>query len=1206
VTVLVLLAAWSHAQAGEEDVSPRNYIEEENTLSAEFETPHTPWAKPYAAGPVRAVFFAPWAQGSTWAREVVEWCQRFDIDGHAACLMGGRPVGDGRPDWYGGDPEAGTNRALRLLDAGPDLIVLNQITPEALPEALRNKLAEKVSEGAGLVLVGDETSSSLSAARGITPMRDDLPEGAYYAWGEGRVASLPSRETLEYRLGWETEFDYQAQAQGRAMLWAARMAPQCGLDIEVPEAVRRGDLPADVVTVSWRDLPRRTKIRARLRRWDGESCELGTVKAGGDGSRTLSLPQVREGAYHIDCFAESAKGVENWATRPLRVVSACHVDAVELERDWAEAGEKATGVTTYSGSIPADAVCVVRLVDVHDRILAQQTLRPQDDRASFSLPIEPWMPMLLRVESVIEDSEGEVSYAYAFLRVTTRNRDQFNFVMWNIPSGDLAPYGVESLARHGVTAILSGGPPPLHLAANQLAWVPYAASFRASSHTLTAMLDPETGLLKSGCVHDPEAMGATVARVVEGVQEARKLGVFAYSLGDENAVRASCLGPHCLRAYQGYLESMYGTIDALNDEWETDYASFDAIELLTDGELPAPDAPEWFKLHYAERKTLHTTDGEGAEGEALARQVAMGDINDEMRALQQGNFARWYDRQAFQCHTYVEWCKQFQEAFLKIDPLARTGFEGTDSFSLRKLTTRSRQGGDLDRFVRDLDYYGSYEGPGNEVMRSIAPAGFPMGSWIGYTPDVEELLFKYWQQVTDRMNTVQWWRWDNLSGYHGYLAPNLAPFPATQELFDDTQIVRDGLGALIMDSEMHDDGIAMLYSMPSTHIAHFDGNQTYGKYTRDHDRWHHVLHDAGLQFRYVTDRMLRLGEFDASRYKVLILPLAFAMGPEEAEAIRRFVRDGGTVIADLRPALYDGHCKPLGTGALDDVFGIARTGNLDARPVDRVALQGEIDGQPVSMRWGNWHGRDIYPEMVVDPNVELTSGEALGEAYLIHFWTGLKAPVGIVNRYGKGRAILLNFSVYYAPVETLVPDLLAAAGVHPAVRLSDRRGTRLSGIEVSRWRNGNIELLALLGDYEGEVEVGLSGPRQVYDMKRHLDHGATEAFTTPLRPNRASFFALLPAPPSSPRLDVPSPVQRGSVVEATVHVPKAAGAHAVTIRATMPDGRDAAWLGATLVVHDEPVPVMLPMAYNDPVGVWEIQATDAYTGRTTTASVTVR
>ena len=172
------------------------------------------------------------------------------------------------------------------------------------------------------------------------------------------------------------------------------------------------------------------------------------------------------------------------------------------------------------------------------------------------------------------------------------------------------------------------------------------------------MLNPTNGILKSGCVYDQQKMAETVRQTVNGCQHAREAGVLAYSLGDENAVRASCLSPHCLRAYQRYLEEQYGAIDALNPEWDTNYNSFAEIELLADSDLPATNAPKWFQQYFAERQDLHRTDSEGAKGADLEKQIAFGNINDEMRALQAGNYPRWYDRQAFQCHTYVQWCKR--------------------------------------------------------------------------------------------------------------------------------------------------------------------------------------------------------------------------------------------------------------------------------------------------------------------------------------------------------------------------------------------------------------------------------------------------------------------------------------------------------------------------------------------------------------------
>ena len=1192
-TLSLLVAAWlSSAPMGladELDQPPAGLLEAEHALSMDFETPHTAWASPYAGDPIRVLSFAPWFQGSTEGREIIELMQRFDIEAEAIYFLPGpgRLLGDDNPRWYG-HPKAGSERALRLLKTPFDVVLVNKLGLDRFPKAVQSALKKRVADGAGLVILDELEAAPYSAA--AVEAGDWPVEGRLFRHGQGRIAILPPTHQRPYEVGWETALEYDMARRGAALIWAAGKEPHLRLEAVLHPVVRQAELSSTTVTVKWASAQAGLEVRARLRRWDGEIFPLGTASSAA-GLHVFPLPWLRTGAYHVEAFAASSEGVEAWAFKAFSVEGDRAIASVETDRDWTEVDETIQGTVQTIGAIrPGDALRA-QLLDRRGRILARQDLGPaQTEPMPFSFKVLPWMPMLLRVEAVLADGPREVAAAHRAVRVTKRHQGQYNFVMWNVPTGPLAPYGIESLAHYGATAILQGGEPPLAFSASNLAFVPYAASFRKSSHTITAMLD-EQGIMKGGCLYDEAVMAKWVQSVVEGCRAAREHGVFVYSLGDENAVRASCLSPHCLTAYRSYLSEVYGNdIAELNASWGTDYSSYDAITLL-EGALPAPDAPKWFKEYFAQRLQKNRTDNEGGGEE----QIVHGDRNDELRALQDENYARWYDRQAFQCHTYLQWCKRFAQAFRALDPQALTGFEGTDSFTIRRLTTRSRQGGDLDAFVRELDYFGPYGGPANEVVRSIAPPSFPMGNWIGYSMEADILLGEFWGQITNGMNTVQWWRWDNLDGYHGYLMPTLAPFPAVQELLDDTRIVREGLGSLLMQCHMHDDGIALYYSMPSTHIAHFDGNRTYGNHKRDHAIWHDLIHQAGLQFRYVTDRMMRQGEFDPEAYRVLILPLAFAIGPEEASAIRRFVKKGGTVIADIRPGLYDDHCKPLGTGILDDLFGVERTGKQDAESLDRLSVEGEIQEQPIAMRWGNWHGREVYPQMVADPTVTVTSGTELGKAYPIHFWSGLNHPVCIVNEYGKGRAILLNFSVSNAPAAPLVKSLLAGAGVAAAIHLESADGSDISGIEITRWQNGGMELLALLGSVEGEITVNLPEARFIHDLKQGRSLGKASSFSTLVRPHQASFFALWPEVPGSLELHPTSAsVARGATLDVAVRMPGAIAKRAVRLTVATPDGCPAPWLDQVLIVDSGKQRFGVPIAHNDPLGEWRLLAYDLF------------
>ena len=57
-------------------------LEQEQEIRTSFVTPHTPWAKPYAGGTTRVLFFSDYR--NTQAREIVELMQRFEVRADAA------------------------------------------------------------------------------------------------------------------------------------------------------------------------------------------------------------------------------------------------------------------------------------------------------------------------------------------------------------------------------------------------------------------------------------------------------------------------------------------------------------------------------------------------------------------------------------------------------------------------------------------------------------------------------------------------------------------------------------------------------------------------------------------------------------------------------------------------------------------------------------------------------------------------------------------------------------------------------------------------------------------------------------------------------------------------------------------------------------------------------------------------------------------
>ncbi len=989
-------------------VSSTDELELEHRLSTtEMETPHTCWAKPYIKGPVSVLFFAP-SRDTDATREPVEIMQRFDVKGESVYY-------DTREKaWHGG--EKGVTRLSKLLEKNWDVYYLNQVSPEDLPEHLLKRFTDSIVSGRGLVIKNAKGWDKI--LKGIPlPKPAGIPSGHQcFLCGKGNLVFIPEEESIPYRFGWEVEFDHKMEEHGRSLLWAAGKEPSALIEIIAPETIAQESLKNSPLNIICKNCPSGIQVQVSLRRYDGWTAHLWEGRC--EDERRIHLPFLRAGSYFVDATAGGTSGIASWATSKLKVTSKRKVETLTLEKNWGEVGESVKLDVTLSGEKMENEILKVLFSDRFGRILVRDNPVITGNSATLSLNVKEWMPMLLKAEAVLVSGGLEIDSKETYLRVTKRHRGRFHFVVWDYPKGETGPYGVESLTKSGATAILARGIPPLYLSAYNLPFIPYATWLGADFSTLTGSLDKNGTMRATGCYNNKETMQKYIERVVSRQYESRAHGVLAYSLGDECAVRGSCLSQHCLEAYRRYLEEIYGDISSLNNSWTTAYKSFEEITLLDAGNLPGEDAPEWFRKYYEERtetyKKLYPS--RQRKSPLDERAIRLGDVNDELSALKEGNYARWYDRQAFQTYNLISVVKKIGEGFRKIDPEALTGFEGTNSFAIPRIPTRIRQGGDIDLIVREFGWWGPYGSLANEVIRSIAPYDFPTGNWIGYFRDETRTVRNYWDVLLSGMNMVQWWRWEGVGQFHGILAPDLGMYPSRRAMLEDTQVVREGLGDWFYHARRIDDKIAVLYSMPSTYICHFDGNEKYSSFSREHSTWINILRDAGLEFRYVTDRMLRMGEFDRKNFRVLLLPFSLALGEKEADAIKQFVYDGGTVIADVRTGIYTDRCKPRERGVLDELFGIERKGKSSPERA-LISMEGRF----------KMAGRDA----LLDPSIGLKGGKALGI-------TG-EIPFCVVNRYGKGTTFYLNFplTVSESPAASMVVEIIAASGVKRGIRIED-------------------------------------------------------------------------------------------------------------------------------------------------------------------------
>ena len=472
----------------------------------------------------------------------------------------------------------------------------------------------------------------------------------------------------------------------------------------------------------------------------------------------------------------------------------------------------------------------------------------------------------------------------------------------------------------------------------------------------------------------------------------------------------------------------------------------------------------------------------------------------------------------------------------------------------------------------------------------------------------------YWRTFTRGCDSVFWWMCEGVGNFHGFLAPDLSPYAATKDMLADTQIVRDGLGDLLLHNPRLDEGIAILYSMPSECACGLESGASFGaNHAQELTAWHQAIWDLGMEFSYVTDRMVQQAPLDVRRYPVLILPRAEALGPEAARAIRAYVEAGGTVIADVRPGIYTDHCQPRAAGCLDELFGITRTGRPAAR-VDDLHIAGTLAGHSLALNWGLADARALGGPTFgarIDPAVALAGGKAFGSAGT--------TPLCIVRQVGKGRAVLLNFCLSTLfpqrsqqpnalqlpePLAAFLGNLLAAANVQPALRLLNAQGQAVRNVEVIRWQAGTDTYLCLLRQQGTKEPVTLALPhaQYLYNLRDGKSLGKLTGTTVNIVPNRPTWLALLPAPTPTIALALNrSNITGGQATTATLSLPGAGGQHALRLQLTDPHGHPADWLQKIVLADAQPVTVPIPTAYNDPPGVWNLTVTDLTGGKTSTS-----
>jgi hypothetical protein len=695
-------------------------------------------------------------------------------------------------------------------------------------------------------------------------------------------------------------------------------------------------------------------------------------------------------------------------------------------------------------------------------------------------------------------------------------------------------------------------------------------------------------LRRTPSFNDPDFLKSLADIVRASARNKSRYNMDYYFVGDEGSLTSYGdavdfdWSPNALEEFRGWLKQEYGSLAALNKEWRTNF---------TDWRLVVPFTTQ-------EARTSR-------------------------------NFAPWADHRTFMEITFARAYQIARAAAIEGDPDAHIAVSGTQA-------TNAYDGADWSRLDRVIDDFLSYDG-GNQwdMHRSFAKPDAMIGFWTGYGSRGLAVQNAIWTAAIH--NVLH----PNIFWMYSFLNPDMTYSASARDMGRAFTSLRfEGVGKLLMESVRQQDGIAVYYSMPSVHAASIlgyhqrssdDDDEAPDKarlsFAANRDGWVRTIKDLGLQFDFVSSEDVARNQLSNEKYKVLILPLSFALGENEVKNIEAFVSQGGVVIADVAPGWMDEHCAWREGDSLNKLFGITADATRQREIKNSV---GEVRVTDEGARW-SLSSKDISTLTAAEQNLKTSDGRALLNI------AGSNAV--ITHNVGKGWTVYLNTAFDQYPKQraakfggssyrTLVKTILARAGVHPAIKVLSAGGLDLTQAQIARYAFSKSEILTIVKEnvavagvvgQDGvtiyndstlgqvarqDLTIQLPGKFYVADVRSGKQLGYTDIIHTSTLIGDAVVFGLSSGP-NTIRISGPTVAERGEHVPLTITSVKPERT-LVRCHVFSPDGSRLPIYSSNVLLENGKSTFVLPFALNDTPGKYTLRITDIVTGATSENAITLK
>ncbi len=1182
-------------------------------------TPHIPWAKPYAQGKVKVLIICP----RDAMREVVELSQRLSIEYAAVFTEGRSKLGESGlgvdASWKAiagnAEEEIADDLRSKLRDSY-DAIIIGHLDWSILPIDARYEILRAVKAGTGMLLVGvgkpdsylpevlkrkgEDAGAALVAGfpfHALPPFAKEKDGRGFQdrfiksaQLGRGRILTLHGGHQRHFLCPGKAnpdepqiDYDYYLSLAIRGILWVARKEPTVIVAPELAVGARldRAELAQKGLDflLTNQGQPSRVDVQCVIRERQGRDIWTNELRGysleAGQSRVKFSPPAIPAGAYFADLFLAGGGKAISWGTCFFEVSSPHFISEIKLEKDSFAQAEPIRG-RILIGRCVAGQEIILTQVDNWRRIVAEQRIALRDDMTEAPFEIKPASPPLTiiqylqaRLVSGGDTLDGaKVEFAVNDLYDA---HDDFQFVMWaSVFDNSFLDRAVWRVCReYGCDTFYTGNPLMSALREN-LRFIPYSTRFTdiKTDWYQAKMTRVKGDLIRDPCLTDPAYRDQMRKDLLAKCEKYRKYSVHEVSLGDECLYVA---GP-----------------------WDLCFSP-----------TCIKDFQEYVKTVYGDIARLNAQYGTQYKDWSEVKPLTL----DEAR--QTRNPSPWVDHRLHKERLWASFHGYARQCVREVMPFARVGHEGSNT----ELT--SFQAGDLWQLMRHMDFNCVYVRPWTvHQLRDFADPGIMTGYWYGgYEPDRNEPKQRYspWFALLNGMNTQ--WEWLNYGGAGAVVAYDLTPFPFFEGAIEEIAEIKSGIGKLLINAKRRHDGVAVLYSPSSIHANTYAPVLGNTRYENVFGAWLEVTKHIGVTVRMLSYEELAKGRLNSGEFRVLILPLCQALSGQEVAEIKNFAKNGGMVIADLKAGACDEHGKPH-PNTLEELFGVKMSAAEKMRTGVAALTQERSARLPALAKWS-------LPDTAVDEAIAVSTGTPLGQVDTV--------PVIIGNKYGKGHAIYLNFTLASymtlvekrdrtakdyeagAPMRDIVRLLLSIGGVETFATISPE----IASADVSRFTSGAATYIGVLQALPEDLmkytrkETPAPGAKlytlktaqklHLYDVRERRYVGETNETLVSIAPARAKLFAALPYKIGGLRLGGDAEAARGGSIRYKIELQVSdisqVAPHVVRLAVLDPNGHPVSCYARNILIEKGAAEGAIPLALNDPPGQWRLHAREIVSGK---------